>query len=146
MVVPWRRWNASSTWACGLLISWSCHIESVCCRAKQQLGFLSFSPHCDAGIILTLYKAHVLLILDMHALSGTLIWGRINSCSNQFSILLWKLPVDHGTWTTKFFIPVMIWLPLQTGDHTLNSLLLLSLFMAVCIALAVIFFINNLPT
>ena len=47
-------------------LTWSCHIESVCCRARQQLGFIYrfFSPHCDAGTILALYKAHVLPMLD----------------------------------------------------------------------------------
>ena len=44
-------------------LTWSCHIESVCCR---ELGFIyrSYSPHCDAGTILTLHKAHVLPMLD----------------------------------------------------------------------------------
>ena len=47
-------------------LTWSCHIESVCCRARRQLGFIYrfFSPHCDAGTILALYKAHVLPMLD----------------------------------------------------------------------------------
>ena len=47
-------------------LTWSCHIESVFCRARRQLGFIYrfFSPHCDAGTILALYKAHVLPMLD----------------------------------------------------------------------------------
>ena len=47
-------------------LTWSCHIKSVCCKARRQLGFIYrfFSPHCDAGTILTLYKAHVLPMLD----------------------------------------------------------------------------------
>ena len=47
-------------------LTWSYHIESVCCRARRQLGFIYryFPPHCDAGIILALYKAHVLPMLD----------------------------------------------------------------------------------
>ena len=38
----------------------------MCCRARRQLGFIYrfFPPLCDAGTILTLYKAHVLLMLD----------------------------------------------------------------------------------
>ena len=44
----------------------------------------------------------------------------------------------------EVFVPIMIWLPLQTGDCTLNSLLLLILFMALCIALVVIFITNTL--
>ena len=29
-------------------LTWSCHIESVCCRARRQLGFIYrfFPPHC----------------------------------------------------------------------------------------------------
>ena len=47
-------------------LSWSYHIEAVCSKARRMLGFIYrfFSPHCDANTILSLYKAHVLPILD----------------------------------------------------------------------------------
>ena len=47
-------------------LTWSCHTESVCCRARRQLGFICrfFSSHCDADNTLTLYKIHVLPMLD----------------------------------------------------------------------------------
>ena len=63
-IVSGRTWSVSSTWAYGFSddLTWSCHIESVCCRARRQLGFIHrlFCPHSDAGTILTLYRTHVL--------------------------------------------------------------------------------------
>ena len=53
-------------------LSWSCHIEAVCSKARRMLGFIYryFSPHCNASTILTLYRAHILPTLDY----ASIVW------------------------------------------------------------------------
>ena len=112
-------------------LTWSCHIESVCCRARQQLWFIYrfFPLHCDAGTILALYKSHVLPMLDY----ACIVWDP-HLRKDQLlleSVQHFALKIASQTWTrtTRLFVLVMIWLHLWMGDRTLNSLLHLSLFM-----------------
>ena len=53
-------------------LTWSIHIESVCCKAQRLLGYMhcTFSPHCSPESILHLYKTQVLPILEY----GCVIW------------------------------------------------------------------------
>ena len=47
-------------------LSWSKHIDTVCCKARRLLGFIhrTFSPYCSPEIIVTLYKSQVVPVLD----------------------------------------------------------------------------------
>ena len=104
-------------------LNWSCHIKSVCCRARRQVGFIYryFFPHCMWCWYHTLYKAHILPMLDYACIvcMGPSFEDQMMLESVQHFAL--KLPVDHGTWTTRLFVPIMIWLP-SCIDRTLNTL------------------------
>ena len=53
-------------------LSWSSHIEVVCSKPRRMLvSLMILSPHYDADTILTLYRAHVLRILDY----VSIVWG-----------------------------------------------------------------------
>ena len=47
-------------------LSWSKHVESICCKARRILGYMfrTFSPHCNQASIIALYKCQVLPILE----------------------------------------------------------------------------------
>ena len=47
-------------------LTWSKHVESVCCKARRILGYMfrTFSPHCNQDSIIALYKCQVLPILE----------------------------------------------------------------------------------
>ena len=47
-------------------LTWSKHIDSICCKARQLLGFISrtFAPHCSPEAIIILYKSQVLPVLE----------------------------------------------------------------------------------
>ena len=47
-------------------LTWSKHVESVCCKARRILGYMfrTFSPHCNQDLIIALYKCQVLPILE----------------------------------------------------------------------------------
>ena len=53
-------------------LTWTKHIESICCKAWRLLGFIyrTFSPHCSPESILHLYKTQVMPILEY----GCIIW------------------------------------------------------------------------
>ena len=47
-------------------LSWSKHVESICCKARRILGYMfrTFSPHCNQASIIAHYKCQVLPILE----------------------------------------------------------------------------------
>ena len=129
-------------------LTWSCHIESVCCRARQQLGFIYrfFSPHCDAGTILALYKAHVLPMLDYacivwdpHLRKDQLLLESVQHFALKIASQTWNS--DYQTLCTCYDLAALV--------NRRSYFKLLATFKFVhgfCIALVVIFFVNNLLT
>ena len=53
-------------------LSWSKHVESVCCRARRLLGYMyqTFSPYCSQAAIIHLYKSQVIPIIEY----GCVVW------------------------------------------------------------------------
>jgi len=79
-------------------LSWSLHIESVCSRARRLLGFMYrfFSPHCDSGTILMLYKSQVLPILDYACVAWDPHFKKTSYFWSLFNTLHLKLLIDPG--------------------------------------------------
>ena len=98
----------------------------------------SFLIHArQSMVILTLYKAHVLPMLDY----ACIVWDPHLRKDQLLLKSVQHFALKIASRSRNFGLPDS-----PTGDRTSNSLQHLSLFMAFCIALVVIFFINNLPT
>ena len=128
-------------------LTWSCHIESVCCKARQQLGFIYrfFPPHCDAGTILALYKSHVLPMLDYacivwdpHLRKDQLLLESVQHFALKIASQTWNS--DYQTLRTRYDLAPLV------NRRSYFKLLATFKFVHGCIALVVIFFINNLLT
>ena len=104
----------------------------------------SFLIHArQSMVILTLYKAHVLPMLDYacivwdpHLRKDQLLLELVQHFALKIASRSWNL--DYQTLRTRYDLA-----PLMNRRSYFK---LLGLFMAFCIALLVIFFINNLPT
>ena len=84
-------------------LSWSKHVESICCKARRILGYMfrTFPPHCNQASIIAHYKCQVLPILeyacvvsDPHLKRDQLLLSLCNSLP-----LEWQLA--HGQLTLK---------------------------------------------
>ena len=82
-------------------LSWTYHIEAVCSKARRMLGFIYrfFSPHCDANTILTLYRAHVLPILDY----ASVVWDPHLKKDQQLldSVQHFALKIASRSWNSS---------------------------------------------
>ena len=82
-------------------LSWTYHIEAVCSKARCILGFIYcfFSPHCDANTILTLYRAHVLPILDY----ASVVWDPHLKKDQQLldSVQHFALKIASRSWNSS---------------------------------------------
>ena len=101
-------------------LTWSKHIESVCCKAWRLLGYIycTFSPHCFPESILPLYKTQVLPILEY----GCVIWDPPSKRTRYFwrtsNTLLFQLPPSLGPVITLAYH--MNYHPLNHGDSITN--------------------------
>ena len=94
-------------------LTWSKHIESVCCKARRVLGYIyrTFSPHCSTESILHLYKTQVLPIWTHTSRRTRYFWRASNT-------LQFELPPSLGPVTT--LVPHMTYHLLNDGDSTTN--------------------------
>ena len=45
-------------------LTWTKHIELLCCKTRRVLGYVHRTPYCDPPTIISLYKSQVLPLLD----------------------------------------------------------------------------------
>ena len=81
-------------------LTWSKHIESVCCKAQRLLGYIyrAFSPHCFPESILPLYKTQVLPILEY----GCVIWDPHLKKDKKLleSVQYFAIQITTKTWSS----------------------------------------------
>ena len=126
-------------------LSWSYHIEAVCSKARRMLGFIYrfFSPHCDTNTILSLYKAHVLPILDY----ASVVWDPHLKKDQQLldSVQHFALKIASRSWNSSSVTLHNQYkiTPLINRRHYFKLLVTL---MVSCTSLVVFLFIETLLT
>ena len=79
-------------------LSWSKHVESVCCRARRVLGYTyrTFSPYCHQAAITHLYKSQVIPIIEY----GCVVWDA-HLQKDQILLEHFTIKVATKNWNTS---------------------------------------------